>query len=170
MMITKPRVSGKAEDCWRQKLLHSLVLQRSFSNFSMEASYTNCYSNTLEQWVPLLRTLQSEFLMWQYNWIMKILWWSYSVVAEQSPQLLCYSLSFPGQKHILKRILHDPQHNSWVTRVSTPQQILRLSNFILLWSGSPTPNIKPLHKLKNSKIFSFNAIKMFNSTGAKPFF
>lgn len=71
-MITKPRVSGKAEDWWRQKLLHSLVLQRSFSNFSMEASYTNCYSNTLEQWVPLLRTLQSEFLMWQFNWIMKI--------------------------------------------------------------------------------------------------
>lgn len=72
-MITKPSVSGKEKMWQRQKLFHSLVLRRSFSNFSTEASYTNCYPNTLEQRVPLLRTLKSAFLMWQFNWVMKIL-------------------------------------------------------------------------------------------------
>lgn len=153
----------------RQKLLCSWVLWRLFRNFSMSASYTNCFSNTFKQQVPLLRTLQSAFLMGPFNWIRKTLCIDYILRLHNIAQLLLFS-EFPKTKAHAQRMFHESQKNSWDTRFSTLQQILRLSHCNLLWSKNPKPNIKLMQKLKNSKIFSFNAIKMFNSTGVKPFF
>lgn len=144
------------------------MLQSSFSNFNLEAFYTNCYSNMLEQPVPLLRTLQSACLMWQFNWIIKM-FCVYHVqwLLNKAPDLLFSE--YPQSKvHLQKdalQITTEPETPEFLTL----QQTLRLSNFILIWSGTPTSNIKDLHKLKKLKIFSFNAIKMCDSTGTKPF-
>lgn len=145
------------------------MLQSSFSNFSMEAFYTNCHSNTLEQWVPLLRTLQSAFLMWHFNWIMKIFGVDHvQRLLNKAPDLLLSV--FPQPKVHPQRMLHKSQQNPWDTRVSylaTYSEALKL-HFDMKWN----PNIKyqSFAQTEKLKIFSFNAIKMCDSTGAKPFF